>query len=165
MDEFPGGRALIYKSDNIYERRRRILREARKMIAEFGLAGFSVRDLCSRAGIAQKTLYNAFGSKENVIALAIRQYMADFNERTVTRFDAATLEGRLERLIKVHSRNTQIRPYTTAIMAVYNSRPPTSRSGRPSAASPRRVGNRSRRPSRRAAPSCRACPSTRSFIC
>lgn len=121
MDEFTGGRSLIYKSDNIYERRRRILREARKMIAEGGLEGFSVRELCSRADIAQKTLYNAFGSKENVIALAIRQYMTDFNERAKLRFDAATLDGRLERLIKVHSRNLQIRPYTTAIMAVYNS--------------------------------------------
>ena len=121
MDEFSGGRSLIYKSDNIYERRRRILSEARKMIAEGGLAGFSVRELCNRAGIAQKTLYNAFGSKENVIALAIRQYMTDFNERAKLRFDTSTLDGRLERLIKVHSRNLQIRPYTTAIMAVYNS--------------------------------------------
>lgn len=121
MDEFTGGRSLIYKSDNIFERRRRILREARKMIAEEGLEGFSVRELCGRAGIAQKTLYNAFGSKENVIALAIRQYMTDFNERAVMRFEPDTIGGRLERLIKVHSRNLQIRRYTTAIMAVYNS--------------------------------------------
>jgi len=91
------------------------------MISESGLSGFSLRELCARAGIAQKTLYNAFGGKENVIALAIRQYMSDFNERTTFKFDLLTLEGRLERLIKVHSRNIQVRPYTTAIMAVYNS--------------------------------------------
>jgi len=121
MDEFTGGRALVYRSDNIVERRKRILREARKMIAETGLSGFSVRELANRAGIAQKTLYNAFGSKENVIALAIRQYMDEFNSRMTTRFERGTLEERLEKLIKVHSRNVQIRPYTTAIMAVYNS--------------------------------------------
>ena len=121
MDEFAGGKALIYKSDTIFERRRRILSEARKLISEGGYEGFSVRELCARAGIAQKTLYNAFGNKDNVIALAIRQYMSDFNERTTFRFDARTLEGRLERTIKVHSRNIQVRPYTTAIMAVYNS--------------------------------------------
>lgn len=121
MDEFTGGRALVYRSDNIVERRTRILREARKMIVHGGLAGFSVRELAQRAGIAQKTLYNAFGSKENVIALAIRQYMDDFNTRMTTSFERGTLEERLERLIKVHSRNVQIRPYTTAIMGVYNS--------------------------------------------
>jgi AcrR family transcriptional regulator len=121
MNEFTGGRTLVYRSDNIVERRKRILRVARRMIAEGGLSGFSVRELAQRAGIAQKTLYNAFGSKENVIALAIRQYMDDFNARMTTSFERGTLEERLEKLIKVHSRNLQIRPYTTAIMAVYNS--------------------------------------------
>ena len=121
MDDLSGSRRLVYRSDNIVERRRRILREVRKMIAESGLAGFSVRVLASRAGIAQRTLYNAFGSKEAVIALAIRQYMDDFNAQTPMRFQPGTLEERLEKLIKVHSRNVQIRPYTTAIMAVYNS--------------------------------------------
>ena len=121
MDEFTGGRSLIYKSDNIYERRQRILRETRKMIAEGGLEAVSIRDLCERAGIAQKTLYNAFGSKENVIALAIRQYLVDFAQRVVMKFENTTLEGVLERMIKTHSRNLQIRPYTSAIMGVYNS--------------------------------------------
>ncbi|HKP78977.1 MAG TPA: TetR/AcrR family transcriptional regulator [Phenylobacterium sp.] len=121
MDDIGDGRTLVYRSDNIVERRRRILREARRMIAESGLPGFSVRVLATRAGIAQKTLYNAFGSKEGVIAVAIRQYMDDFNARTPMRFEPGTLEERLEKLIKVHSRNVQIRPYTTAIMAVYNS--------------------------------------------
>jgi AcrR family transcriptional regulator len=118
--DFAGGKTLVYQSDNIFERRRRILREARRMIAKTGLAGFSVRELCARSGIAQKTLYNAFGSKENVIALAIWQYLEEFASRTTYKFDGATLEGRLEVLIKVHSRNVQVRSYTTAIMTVYN---------------------------------------------
>jgi AcrR family transcriptional regulator len=121
MSEFAGGKTLVYKSDTMFERRRRILSEARKLIAARGYEGFSVRELCARAGIAQKTLYNAFGNKDNVIALAIRQYMSDFNERTRFRFDAHTLEGWLERTINIHSRNVQVRRYTTAIMAVYNS--------------------------------------------
>jgi AcrR family transcriptional regulator len=121
MEEFTGTRDLVYKSRNIYERRRRILREARKMLSESGLAKFSVRELCIRAGIAPKTLYNAYGSKESVIATAIRQYLADFNDRVKYKFSDVTLEGRLERLIKVHSRNIQVRQYTTAIMVVYGS--------------------------------------------
>jgi len=120
MNEFIGHHRLKYKSEVIFERRRRILRETRKLIAQRGYAGFSVRELCERASIAQKTLYNAFDNKENVIAAAIREYMAEFNDRTIYRFDVQTLDGRLERLIKVHSRNIQIKPYTSAIMAVYN---------------------------------------------
>jgi len=121
MDEFTSGRTLVYKSASIVERRRRILSEARKLIAESGIAGFNVRDLCARAHIAQKTLYNAFGSKESVISMAIRQYLADFMDRVAFTHDQTTLRGRLERYVKVHSRNIQIRPYTTAIMSVYNS--------------------------------------------
>jgi len=121
MDEFTSGRTLVYKSASIVERRRRILSEARKLIAECGIAGFNVRDLCARAHIAQKTLYNAFGSKESVISMAIRQYLADFMDRVDFTHDQTTLRGRLERYVKVHSRNIQIRPYTTAIMSVYNS--------------------------------------------
>jgi len=127
MDELTSGRTLVYKSASIMERRRRILREARKMIAESGIAAFNVRDLCARAGIAQKTLYNAFGSKEAVVTMAIRQYLADFLGRMSLAHDPESIEGRLERFIKVHSRNIQIRPYTSAIMAVYNA--PTAAPG------------------------------------
>ena len=127
MDRFTSGKTLIYKSASIVERRRRILAEARRMIATEGVAGFNVRDLCARAHIAQKTLYNAFGSKENVISMAIRQYLADFMDRVVFTHDQTSVKGRLERYVKVHSRNTQIRPYTTAIMSVYNS--PTAEGG------------------------------------
>jgi hypothetical protein len=56
-----------------------------------------------------------------VIAAAIRQYQADFDTRITYGHDELTIVGRLERIIKIQSRNIQIRPYTTAIMAVYNS--------------------------------------------
>jgi len=127
MEDLTSGRTLVYKSASIVERRRRILREARKMIAESGIAAFNVRDLCARAGIAQKTLYNAFGSKEAVVTMAIRQYLADFLGRMSLAHDPESVEGRLERFIKIHSRNIQIRPYTSAIMAVYNA--PTAAPG------------------------------------
>jgi AcrR family transcriptional regulator len=121
MDDFVVGRPPIYKSDVMFERRQRVLREARKIIAEDGLADFSVRRLCALADIAPRTLYNAFGSKANVIALAVRQYFTEFSERAHHRFDPATLEGVLEMLIKIHSRNVQARSYTSALMSVYHS--------------------------------------------
>jgi TetR/AcrR family transcriptional regulator, cholesterol catabolism regulator len=115
------GKTLIYRSSTIFERRRRIMHETRSMISESGYENFNVRELARRAGVAQRTLYNAFGSRENIIISAIYQYSDDFAEHAHYVNLGHTLLGRLERAIKVHSRNLQIRPYTTAVMAIYNS--------------------------------------------
>jgi hypothetical protein len=71
--------------------------------------------------VAQRTLYNAFGSRENIVISAIYQYSQEFSDHATYIHNSHTLLGRMERLIKVHSRNLQIRPYTTAVMAIYNS--------------------------------------------
>jgi TetR/AcrR family transcriptional regulator, cholesterol catabolism regulator len=66
-------------------------------------------------------LYNAFGSKENVIASAVREYLVEFNERTTYSFDEATIDGQLERIVKIQSENMRVAAYTKAIVAVFNS--------------------------------------------
>lgn len=120
-EDIGGGKALVYKSSSMVERRLRILREARRMIAETDSIDFSLEELCARAGVAKNTIYNAFGSKENVIASAIQQYIEDFSASVTSVNDRNTVEGRLERLIKSSVGLPQIRAYTTAIMAIYNS--------------------------------------------
>ena len=121
MNDFIGESSLKYKSDAILERRRRILRETRDLIAETGYHAFNVRDLCARAEIAQKTLYNAFGSKENVVASAIQQYVIEFYERTPRQFSPESLDGVLEGILKMFHDNMRVRPYTQAIVAIFNS--------------------------------------------
>jgi AcrR family transcriptional regulator len=121
MDDLISGASLKYKSDAILERRKRILRETRNLIAETGYHAFNIRDLCARAGIAQKTLYNAFGSKENVVAAAIHQYIAEFSVNTSLRVSIAPVDGFLEGSVKIHSANMQVRSYTHAIVSVFNS--------------------------------------------
>jgi AcrR family transcriptional regulator len=124
MDQIAGAgpaKALVYQSATIHERRRRILHEARVMIAELGYENFSIRELAKRANVAQRTLYNAFGSRENIVISAIYQYSQEFADHATYIHNSHTLLGRMERLVKVHSRNLQIRPYTTAVMAIYNS--------------------------------------------
>lgn len=113
--------APIYKSAAMFERRHRILREALGMIFELGYDGFNFRELARRSEVAPRTLYNAFGSRENIVASAILWYSNLFRDRVLYADPAHTLRGQLERTIKVHSRNLQIRSYTSAIMAVYNS--------------------------------------------
>lgn len=112
---------VSYDSASMNARRKRILSQARAMIAEEGYQAFNVRALAKRAGVAQRTLYNAFGSKDYIIATAIQQYHADFHTKLRDKYSAETLIGRLERLIKVRKRELEIKNYTAAIMQVYNS--------------------------------------------
>ena len=110
---------LLYSSPLILDRRRRLLKEARQMIAESGLENFSVRELCLRAGVAQRTLYNAFSNKDRVIAIAIRQAYDDFNANVRHKTDPNTIEGVLDRTIAINRRNFRVRNYTKAVCAIY----------------------------------------------
>ncbi len=112
-------RSPIYASNSIQERRRRILIETRRMIAESGIDGFSIRTLCRNADVAQRTLYNAFHSKERLIAIAIRETYEDVNRFIQYRTSADTIEGIIDRLIAVNSRNFKARNYTKAVASLY----------------------------------------------
>ena len=101
-------RQLVYSSPLIQERRKRILHEARKMIAERGIERFSIRELCRRADVAQRTLYNAFHSKDRVIALAIREAYEDVNNALRNSTSAETLDGIIDRLVAVSRRNMKV---------------------------------------------------------
>jgi TetR/AcrR family transcriptional regulator, cholesterol catabolism regulator len=108
-----------YASPSILARRHRILREARKMIAKGGISTLSMDEVSRRAGVAKRTLYNAFQSKERLIAAAIQQYFDDYANRITYTTEEATLERMLERLVIVARRNLAIRNYTRALMDVY----------------------------------------------
>lgn len=110
---------LVYSSPSIHERRRRILREARKMLAEGGLEKFSIRTLCKRADVAQRTLYNAFHNRDRIMALAIREAYEDVNRYMRYRTSAETVEGIVDRLISVNTRNLRARNYTQAVAAIF----------------------------------------------
>jgi AcrR family transcriptional regulator len=110
---------LLYFSAMIIARRRRLLKEARHMIADGGLDGFSIRKLCQRAGVAQRTLYNAFQNKDRLIAFAIREAFDEFQAYVRTGTDAESLQGWLSRTIAINRRNLRVRNYTKAVCAIY----------------------------------------------
>jgi AcrR family transcriptional regulator len=118
LDAHPD-KPLLYSSPLILDRRRRLLREARHMIAERGIENFSVRQLCQRAEVAQRTLYNAFHNKDRVIAMAIREAYDEFNAYVRYRTDENTLSGVLDRTISINRRNFRVRNYTKAVTAIY----------------------------------------------
>lgn len=121
----PGGarpRASGYASPSILARRDRILHETRRMIGEVGLARLAMDDVAKRANVAKRTLYNAYQSKEHLVAAAIAKYFEDY-EKTIhyTADDDTSLNWMVERLTIVARRNLTIRNYTRALMDIYHS--------------------------------------------
>ena len=55
------------------KRRERILTAARKLITDRGYDGVTMRDLATESGVAPKTLYHQFHSKENLLRVAVEE--------------------------------------------------------------------------------------------
>ena len=66
------------EASGVQKRRQRILDAARKMIEQYGVDNLRVRDLADAAGVATATLYNQFGGKDGIVALALKE---DYLER------------------------------------------------------------------------------------
>lgn len=115
----------IYASPLMVRRREKMLSETWKLISEQGADGFTIPELCRRAGVSQGTFYNAFGTKENVIGLAVVEYASTVvGAHYVYRDD--TLEGRLERLSRVNNNILPNKRYISAVMKIFWSAPATS---------------------------------------
>ncbi len=110
---------MTNSSPAMFDRRRRILCAVRDLIRERGLDGFNIRELCRRAEVAQRTVYNAFGSKENVLALAIREYSEGFFRNVSFEAPAERFEGALERQATVLMRNLDLPEYVRAVGGLY----------------------------------------------
>lgn len=112
-------RPANYFSPAIRERRQRILDEARVMISENGISNFSMDELCVRAEVAKRTLYNAFQSREQIIATAIQQYFDSYIENIPYSTPAGSLQRIIERLAWIVRRNMKIRNYIRVLMGIY----------------------------------------------
>lgn len=111
--------SMINSSPAMFERRRRVLREARHMIGELRIDDFNMRELCRRADVSSRTIYNAFGSKEAVIALAINDYFEAFHRMMTFDRPRETFDGSIERFVATTLRNLQIPNYLHAVAALY----------------------------------------------
>lgn len=109
-----------YDSPLIAERRKRILAEAKNLIGECGMEGFTVRDLGRRAGVSVTTVYNIFGDKEGVIAHALREFHAGIRLSLPTR--AANLAGFCRAIVETTEIVIENRAYAHALADLYFSR-------------------------------------------
>jgi len=89
------------------------------MIAERGLAGFSMDEIGKRAGVAKRTLYNAYQTKERMIAIAIHEYFERYLSQIPYTSQVGSLRRNVERMVFVINRNRQLRNYISALMSLY----------------------------------------------
>ena len=110
---------MVNSSEAMFDRRHRILHEARKMISRGGLDGFSMRELSKRADVSTRTIYNAFGSKETVVALAIHAYFETFVAHVGFEDGPQTFKGALTRQITSTLRDIDMPHYMQALVRLY----------------------------------------------
>lgn len=104
--------------DSVVERRKRIIETTRVLISEHGIDGLTMRDLASRCGVVVATIYNQFGSREGVIAEALR---IDFKDRFQPFPDNIGPAERVEsRIIEsAKTRTGELQGYTRSVMFFY----------------------------------------------
>lgn len=115
----PTGVMPVYDSALMNERRQRILSETRRVIEENGIESLSMRELSKRADVAQRTLYNAFGSKDRIVGLAIQENYLEQVARMKFATAPDTMEGVIERLARVCMHFGRQRNYLKAVMDLY----------------------------------------------
>lgn len=108
----------VYLSPSMVERRQRILTEAQALLAEKGVEGFTIRDLHRRAAVAQRTLYNVFGSKEEIVARAIEHHFTD-EQLELPPVETAELELILRRIDVLSRIVIRQRAYASGLVSVF----------------------------------------------
>jgi AcrR family transcriptional regulator len=101
------------------DRRERILLEAQKLLDELGVDGFTIRELSRRANVAQRTLYNVLGSKEEIVASAIELHFTSLLPHLPPPVAGDDLEGYLRRMDAIIELTLSLRRYATAMVTVF----------------------------------------------
>jgi TetR/AcrR family transcriptional regulator, cholesterol catabolism regulator len=69
-----------YSSPRQQERQQRILTVVREQITAVGYDGINVRDVAAASGVALKTLYNLYGSKDELMLAAVAERLSDVQQ-------------------------------------------------------------------------------------
>lgn len=110
-----------YLSDSSIERLDRVIAAATRILSQSGMEGLTIRSLARESQVTTRTLYQRFGSKDNIIALVI----IDAYERSVdpyqklSRADDQPLDALLrllDLLVQLMRANAN---FARALMAVY----------------------------------------------
>jgi AcrR family transcriptional regulator len=101
------------------ERRRRNLVEARGLVDSMGVENFTIRELSRRAGVAPRTLYNLFGSREDILASSIHDHFAGLLAELPPPPPPEDFTAHLRRVDALADRTIALKSYATAVVGVF----------------------------------------------
>jgi AcrR family transcriptional regulator len=81
-------------------RRERILAAVLELAAEGGYDAVQVREVAARAGVALRTIYNYYGSRENLLHAAMMEWRLRVANESVANVSGTTLEERVLSLLR-----------------------------------------------------------------
>lgn len=72
--------ARVYNSPKLVERQANILEAARRALTEKGFLGVTMQDIAERADVTRKTLYNTYGSRDDLLLAAILEVVHGYRD-------------------------------------------------------------------------------------
>ncbi len=106
-----------YSSESMARRRERVLDETRKLVAEAGYDGVTMRLLAERSEVASATLYNIYGNKETLIATAVAELFEE--QMAHPTHERSGLDSTIERTRWIAGEIRRMPEYTRAMVTVY----------------------------------------------
>jgi len=114
-----GGRPRAYNSKSMNERRARIIAATLELISQEGLGGVTIRNVSKRAGVALRTLYLYFESREAIIGVGIKEFFSRQTSSGPGAEGPATLEEFLARMDWLAGVVLEARSYSAALAPVF----------------------------------------------
>ncbi len=112
------GPTTRYASEAMEARRARILQTARDLLAT-DTGRFTMRDLARESDVALATLYNIFGSQDELIAEAIAEVFVERIQNLVPANTTDPIETMLERLKLSHAEIMRVPAYAKKMLGIY----------------------------------------------
>lgn len=112
-------------TEQMHERRERILAATRDLLAERGYAAVTVRELASRSGVSVPTLYNRFGGKDALIAEAVQDHFHKFLEAVVSGEEGPGLDRLLSVVARCVEEVTRLSDYHHSLFGAFVREPAT----------------------------------------
>ncbi len=117
--------ARSYNSPMIAQRREAMLAATRELLTEQGFDCVTMNAVAERAGVVKKTLYNTFGSKDELLLAAIGEVIADYRDLSpsIAPGFASIRASRLAAIDQVLTNPAYARAMTISLMQADNDHP------------------------------------------
>lgn len=113
------GKSRTYNSRSMAERRAGIIAATLAIIEESGLASATIRNVSKRAGVALRTLYLYFDSREAMVSVAIKEFFHQSIENRGELDQPETVEDVVARLHHLAEVVLSSRSYSAALAPIY----------------------------------------------